>query len=618
MHQTETPCVTTPPEESQPSVNRQGEKGKISATPEKWPSRILGGTARAGWYLLRKISFICFVVVAAVLILAGLERATHYALTKSHFAIVYPGRIDKARKDFIQPVSHYDYDLTPGICVLYSQGKGNRFEYSNNAGFRDPRPISKEKPPDEFRIFLTGGSTAFGLAASGSAAAATNYYYIEHRETISYLLERILTATSPIAGKKIRVYNTAVWGYSYQHLLLRYITKLRQYKPDLVISLDGANEIRAISAPVKDWDYFQQGQFHGVLSEVHSFSRPGLAAYLTLWLKNNTFLMTFIWRGVDPFMSLETGMGVHQAPQPGNDANRGAGDATREERSRAVAENITAVVRVLEDYHAVLENDGVPHLFSLQPILSLSKKPRHDMETKVESLGEHKQYYDILTGDAYRFLVHKIRESAAKKQFSLLDFTEYFDDTSEWVFSDWCHLTAGANYLIAKELARMIKEHTFRMPLNASDHIDEQDSFFWNLEVPARVVYAPPAVGPEQGPQNMLAGYPVRGVYSSREVADNDRLEVVLDLQQPFSLGRLRLVWDGVSAVPDEWSMDASLDGETWTPWVRGGNKDLDELGWWPAYEYFGAEPVNARYLRYKPIKTVERAIRIRSVNVYR
>ncbi len=38
-----------------------------------------------------------------------------------------------------------------------------------------------------------------------------------------------------------------MWGHAYQHLLMRYMTKLRDYSPDLVISLDGANELPMIS-----------------------------------------------------------------------------------------------------------------------------------------------------------------------------------------------------------------------------------------------------------------------------------------------------------------------------------------------------------------------------------
>jgi hypothetical protein len=115
----------------------------------------------------------------------------------------------------------------------------------------------------------------------------------------------------------------------------------------------------------------------------------------------------------------------------------------------------------------------------------------------------------------------------------------------------------------------------------------------------------------------MLTGYPHALPYSSKEVADGDRLETVLDLRREFSLSRLRLVWDKES-VPEEWLVDISLDGETWQSWIHSTDKDLDSFSRWPGYEFYGSEPIQARYVRYRPVKTEDRAIKIRSLSVYR
>jgi hypothetical protein len=569
------------------------------------------------WYSTKKIAYLAFIIGVVVLALVGLDKLAELALSKTYLAYVYPEDFAMAKRDLTQPVSHYDYDLSPGVCILHNQPKGNRYEYANNAGFRDPRPISLKKPDDEFRIFLTGGSTAFGLGASGQAAPLTNFYYLEHRETISYMLEKILNATAPIPGKTIRVYNTAVWGYSYQHLLLRYVTKLRQYKPDLIVSLDGANELGPVSAPTKEWNYFREGQFNGILQQIFAYDRPGLASYLTLWLKNNTFLMTLAWNGTDPFLTMDTGIRFHRGSAAAQDAKGSNPGFTQEERSQMVTENVAAVVRVIEDYHSVLENDGVPHIFALQPLLYLSKKPRHEMEKAVEQLGEHKQSYDAPSDKLYEFMIGRITESAHKKPYFLADFSDYFNDTSECVFTDWCHLTAGANYLIAKELANTIKEDFFKKPLSEGDKIESKDSFFWNPALIANVVYAPPAEDPGNDAKNILKGYPGAALYASKDVPEAERLELVLDLGRHYALSRLRLVWDD-APVPEEWAVDSSSDGQTWNPWVQGTNKDLDAFSWWPGYEYFGPEPIQARYLRYRPVKSDERRIRLRSLNVYR
>jgi hypothetical protein len=617
MPETSPGSSTTPAEDRTTAEKNGSAANNTRRNPDSLVLRLSKKAGRFLWYVASKTVIFAVTIAIAVLVLFGVDKAAELALWNTHLSDVYPKDFAMTRRDFTQPVSHYDYDLNPGVCLIMEQPKGNRYEYANNAGFRDPRPISMNKPEDEFRIFLTGGSTAFGLGGAGQSASLSNFYYLEQRETIAHALEKILNSTAPIPGKNIRVYNTAVWGYSYQHLLLRYITKLRQYKPDIVVSLDGVNELHPVTIPAKEWDYFREGQFNGILRQIFSYTGAGLSSYVALWLKNNTFLMTFIWKGADPFMTMETGIRAHRGPAPGQDAKDVNSELSSEERSRTIGERVGAVVRVIEDYHSVLENDGVPHIIALQPLLYLSKKPRHEMEKGVEALEEHKQYYGVPSDHVYKFLTDRIVESAHKKQYFVADFTEYFDDTSEWVFTDWCHLTAGANYLIAKELANLVKENFFNKPLAEGDKIDGKDSFFWNVAVTAEIVYAPPCDDQDNAPKNMLTGFPGSRLYSSKEVPEGERFDIVLDLGQTFALSRLRLVWDDAS-VPDEWTVDISDDAQTWKPWVRGGNKDLDALSWWPGYEYYGADQARARFLRYKPIKTAARSIKLRSWSVYR
>jgi hypothetical protein len=602
-------CVSGLPDTS----NAASSESAVSS--DRLVKRWLGKTKRLLWYALRKTSYLVFLVLAVIVLLVGAEKAAKLALSRSHLAYVYPDDPEMAKRDYTQAVSHYDYDLTPGACLTFNQLKGNRYEYANNAGFRDPRSISTAKPADEYRIFLTGGSTAFGLGASGQAGPVTHYYYLEHRETIAHMLERILNATAPIPGKKIRVYNAAVWGYSYQHLLFRYLTKLRRYKPDMIVSLDGVNEIGAVSVPDKDWDYFRQGQYNRILRQVFSYDFAGLRAYTALWFKNNTFLMTLWWKGISPFDAI--GMRMHEGAPVGPEQTDSSSGMSREERSRILQDNVSTVVKVVEDYHSALENDGVRHIFALQPLLYLSKKPRHDWEKQVEPIGDHNQYFDAPAADTYAYMRDQIAESARRKQYFLVDFTEYFDDTSEWVFTDWCHLTAGANFVMAKALANVIKESFFKMSLTEADRGESKDAFFRNPMLSATVVYAPPSDDDGNGPRNILTGFPSAAVYSSKPVATGERLEIVVDLNSPYNLSRSRLVWDNES-VPDQWSVDVSLDGTTWTQWIQGGNKDVDNFSWWPGYEFYGAEPVQARFLRYKPTAAHNRSIRLRSWNVYR
>jgi hypothetical protein len=586
---------------------------------------------RLVWSGLKVALYVVFLVTSVGVVLAGVELLAKSALRRSTLGQVYPGNIEMARRDFTTPASHYDYDFVPGVCLEYNTAKGNRYEYANNAGFRDPRDITVEKPKDEFRIFLLGGSTAYGLGSVGEAAPLTNYYSLPFYETLGHMLEMILNATVTVPGKKIRVYNAAVWGYAYQHHLMRYMAKLRRYNPDLVISLDGANEIAPVCKLSDDWDYFREGQFNDILREMYAYNRTGLVSYLTLWLKNNTYLMTFLWGGKDAFTELHHGLptGSGTADElPGDSPNfeltsvgpkaTGVTPATEvAEKSSLADRNVSTVVRVVEDLHSVLENDGVPHMFVLQPWLYLSKKKLTQQEKTLASLEGARLYYGVPSDKMYALLVNRIVESARQKGYFLVDFSSYFDDVSEWVFTDWCHLTSGANYVIAKELANLVKESFFGQPLGKGDAIDDKNGLFWDLAASSSVLRASRPDSPKNGPKNILAGYPGAAVYSSAP-GQGEPLEVVLDMGQAHPVSRTRLVWADEESVPEKWTVEVSGDGTDWRPLVVAAKVQLDSFSRWPGFEYYAAEPVRGRYLRYKPMDDNEAPIRLRCWNVFR
>jgi hypothetical protein len=567
---------------------------------------------------LKALLYAAFLCVAVAVLFFGFDRVAKLSLHRSNLAEVYPKDFSLARKDYTRPVSHYDYDFVPGVCIQYDISKGNRYEYANNAVFREPTDISLEKPQDEFRVFFGGGSTAFGLGPTGEAAAAMPSPGIEYRETISHMMEMILNTAAPIPGKKIRVYNTAVWGYAYQHGLLRYLAKLRRYKPDLVISLDGANELPLVSKLSPDWDYFKEGQYNVIIRQIFDYDSPGLLSYLTLWLKNNTFVMTRLWAGRDLFQELGSQMMARAEIIEASQAAANQSGLSVEDMSRLADQNIATVVKVVEDYHSALRNDGVPHLFALQPWFYLSKKTHQENEKKLAGLRGCRQYSGVPSDKMYKLLVDKVAESAARNRYPVVDFSQYFDDVSEWVFTDWCHLTAGANYLIAKELSNLVKEHVLQKPLTGGDRIEDKDTVFWDLAASAKVLYAPPAQAPKYEVSNIFSGYPGEEVYASKVVAPEDKLEVVLDLPRTFLVSRTRIVWADADSVPEEWTVEVSADGENWRPFIQSDNKKTDNLSRWPGFEYYAAEPIEARYVRYRPLKTAQRSIRMRSWALYR
>lgn len=569
------------------------------------------------WRSVRVPLYLVSVLGAAAVLLLGMEKAAEYSLRKSRLGEIYHLDFPRVKSDYTRPVPHYDYDFVPGICLVDDRLKGNRYEYANNAGFREPQDISPEKPDDEYRILLTGGSTAFGFGNTGKAYDAVGPYTIEYRETVSHVLEKILNSSAPIPGKRVRVYNAAVWGYSYQHNVMRYLAKLRRFKPDLLISIDGANEIGAVSKLSPDWSYFKEGQYNDILRQMFRYDKPGLASYLTLWLKNNTYLMSWLWHGRDAFEDIGRQL-QRDTEKAGRTRRSTPPNLSREETARMLDENVAAVVRVVENYHSVLENDQVPHLFVLQPWFYLSKKPLHEKEKILAGIQQDKYYYGVPSDQMYRLLVHRIIESASRKGYFVVDFSQYFDDVSEWVFTDSCHLTAGANYLMAKELAGVIKQHVLTRGLTPGDMVDDKNSYFWDLAYTAKVRSAPDPASPATPPGNMLRGFPGEELYASKPAAEKEKLEVVLDFQRPYPVSRLRIVWGDESSVPQSWRVEVSANEENWQLFAEGDKTQTNNYSRWPGYEHYRTDPLQARFFKYTQSDNRLRDIKLRCLSVQR
>lgn len=99
----------------------------------------------------------------------------------------------------------------------------------NSLQFRDSRELESAKPPQERRIFLTGGSTAFGSGAPSNETIIGGY------------LEKLLNQGD--ADRRYRVFTFANPAWSSTHERIAIENRLSELKPDLVISFSGVNDV---------------------------------------------------------------------------------------------------------------------------------------------------------------------------------------------------------------------------------------------------------------------------------------------------------------------------------------------------------------------------------------
>jgi hypothetical protein len=240
------------------------------------------------------------------------------------------------------------------------------------------------------------------------------------------------------------------------------------------------------------------------------------------------------------------------------------------------------------------------------------------MEEKIEQVTGMQKigFYDA--AQTYDALVDKVKKRARETGFEVVDLTGMFDDVKEWAFTDWCHLTNGANYILAKELANRVRTQVFGLALldDASTE-NSKDSYFQDYAKNATVLIDGNRT--DSG-LHILKGYPGAQLLEVPSRGDaSDSARVMLDLGSVVPVSRLRIVWGGEKSVPEHWQVELSEDGKDWKPWLKVEKTHTDSYDQWPGFEYYSSKETPARYVRYIPSGEAASApIALRQLSVFR
>src|SRR2546421_3959318 len=133
----------------------------------------------------------------------------------------------------------------------------------NVLGFRDKRHSYLTKPERMVRVFITGGSAAWGSGASSQT------------KTISYVLEESLNQQiAPTTGYRYEVINTAFPGWSTTQEKILIQQRLVSMHPDVVLMFSGSNDVHwALNNRDIRWFYGPQDEnYMMLLNEIYQSS----------------------------------------------------------------------------------------------------------------------------------------------------------------------------------------------------------------------------------------------------------------------------------------------------------------------------------------------------------
>lgn len=302
-----------------------------------------------------------------------------------------------------------------------SDHEGNGYR-TNARGFRNVEDVPATKGDDELRVFVTGGSTAW---AAG----------VRQEDTYAAVLEERLRARFP--ERRVHVFNAGVGAYLSTHERIVVVNTLARLEPDVVVHLSGWNDpyagYRGFSVMDDRWDYTSSAAILGTYHRLFVYDAdnakmmdPGPPQRYQHGLATFFFLDQIYYA-----RRLEDSRRSHQA----------------------VVDDLVTNMRIAR---AAID-EGVPHVFALQPTLYATKKTLTEWEKALLTKNEAA----TPAYGAYNAAVYALYRAQLGERLGSLGVT--FTDTDPAIaaeersaFTDHVHFGDRGNRRIAEHLEQVI------------------------------------------------------------------------------------------------------------------------------------------------------------------
>jgi lysophospholipase L1-like esterase len=314
-------------------------------------------------------------------------------------------------------------------------------------GFRRAADVQTVKPPDVYRIFLMGGSAAYGLPSAPPFPPLN----ITNEQTIDAKLERLLAPLFP--GLRIEVINAAVTAYWTHHHLIYLHETLLDYDPDLVIFLDGINDYYHHQPDHRQFASYR----YSMTLAVETLNTPTFSEALqvfTNWGKQHSNLLYVGREGLSRLL------GWDAAPEDPCNAEVVPPERLNDQlgaQYEAIARRTW--VRTLRSNLSLLRENGIEAITALQPELifesSAGRSPGDRRLLDIE-VGNRPKFYAERKAFLRPIAARLAGETAEGVGATFVDLTDVFDDQAQY-FIDYCHLSEAGAERIAERLLPSVR-----------------------------------------------------------------------------------------------------------------------------------------------------------------
>jgi len=315
--------------------------------------------------------------------------------------------------------------------------------HHNARGFRRLTEVPVRKPSDTYRIFLMGGSTAYGLGGLWPHVQR-DYAVLRDSETIAANLERYFADS--LSGRRVEVINAAITSDWTHHHLIYLNQTILEYDPDMVLFLDGFNDFFFFDEGHDQFaDYPYQARYRAMMGD------PTLAslAYMNgWWLFRRSAFANVAMRAVQN-LQLVVRPSPHLTSLDVDKAVAGLHDVFP--RSALTMDRRIGLI---------LRDVQVTTVFMLQPMLILERdhKPMPLMERKLFefNVAAYRPNYEAFMHQAVPYVRSQEEAMARQVGAHFIDLTQIYGGVPQQVYTDYCHLTPYGNMLLARYVGRRL------------------------------------------------------------------------------------------------------------------------------------------------------------------
>ena len=340
----------------------------------------------------------------------------------------------------------------------------NQFWQINQQGFRDKEPLPLAKPKNEIRIFILGGSTAFGQGTQNNEETISHQLEVRLQQRVAQQKqspqkyrpdvfpffkpsrEKLFKLPPKIRPGQYRTINAAVPGYASGNQLAQLALEILPYQPDLIVVLDGYTDLMLPSSQAQT-DIPKIDTF---LADAPAHFRTYLSQSANQWVQGTALARTLnslVFKSKPNFT--EQALAVNL-----NGKSLGQSLPKNEEELKQ------RIARYRKNHERIIRlcaQAGIPIIIAIQPEITGRSPDLLSPEEKSlrDKLG--KEYLEKIP-KAYSQFVQVNRQLAKTfpNNVKLLNLYNLDSNFPKPAFLDPIHLTKGANLALAEKLYQSI------------------------------------------------------------------------------------------------------------------------------------------------------------------